>query len=283
MKPATPLEIRIATREELDLVLDWAAAEGWNPGLTDAAPFHAADPEGFLVALLRGTPVAVISATRYGDTFGFIGFYMVRPDARGRGHGLALWQAAMARLAGRNVGLDGVPAQQDNYRKSGFALAHRNIRYEGRSERSSPAAGLVELAAVPPQELAAYDRAFFPVERGAFLQQWITQPGTLALGMVQGQSLRGYGALRPCRTGYKMGPLFADTPEIAAGLFNSLCARLDEGTPVFLDVPECNTEAVELAQRHRMHPMFETARMYTGAIPDLSLGRTYGVTSFELG
>ncbi len=31
----------------------------------------------------------------------------------------------------RTIGLDGVLAQQENYRKSGFQLAYRNIRYCG--------------------------------------------------------------------------------------------------------------------------------------------------------
>jgi len=32
-----------------------------------------------------------------------------------------------------------------------------------------------------------------------------------------------------------------------------------------------------------MKPVFETARMYTGAAPDLPLPKLFGVTSFELG
>ena len=37
----------------------------------------------------------------------------------------------MARLEGRVVGLDGVVDQQANYQRSGFVLAHRNIRFGG--------------------------------------------------------------------------------------------------------------------------------------------------------
>jgi hypothetical protein len=32
-----------------------------------------------------------------------------------------------------------------------------------------------------------------------------------------------------------------------------------------------------------LYPVFETARMYRGRVPDLSLARTYGITTFELG
>ena len=134
---ASECTIRTMRRDEVDLAVEWAAAEGWNPGLHDAGCFLAADPQGFLVGELDGEPVAVISAVRYGRDFGFVGFYIVRPGARGRGYGLAIWGEAMRRLEGRNVGLDGVVEQQANYRKSGFELAHRNVRYEGRGSGSA--------------------------------------------------------------------------------------------------------------------------------------------------
>ena len=120
--------VRTMSRAELDLAVDWAAAEGWNPGLHDAMAFHAADPGGFLVALRNDVPAACISVIRYGDDFGFLGFYIAHPSARGQGCGIQVWRAGMARLAGRTIGLDGVPAQQDKYRKSGFTLAWRNVR-----------------------------------------------------------------------------------------------------------------------------------------------------------
>ncbi len=42
--------IRLATRAELDTIIDWAAREGWNPGIDDGNAFWAADPEGYWVA-----------------------------------------------------------------------------------------------------------------------------------------------------------------------------------------------------------------------------------------
>ncbi len=112
-------------------MVEWAAQEGWNPGLTDADCFYAADPAGFLVGRLGDEPIGCISVVRYEPAFAFLGFYIVKPEQRGRGHGFRLWQAGMARLNDRVVGLDGVIAQQENYKKSGFVLAHRNIRFGG--------------------------------------------------------------------------------------------------------------------------------------------------------
>jgi hypothetical protein len=48
-------------------------------------------------------------------------------------------------------------------------------------------------------------------------------------------------------------------------------------------VPGINVEAIALAQDFGLAPVFETARMYTGAIAPLQLERVFGVTSFELG
>jgi len=122
------LEIREMIRRELDLACDWAAVEGWNPGLYDAECFYRTDPHGFFIGLLDGEPIGSISAVAYGKSYGFLGFYIVKPDYRGQGFGIQLWNAGMERLQGRNIGLDGVVAQQDNYKKSGFTLAYRSVR-----------------------------------------------------------------------------------------------------------------------------------------------------------
>lgn len=282
--PHDHFTIRTMTRPEVNIAIDWAAAEGWNPGLHDAQAFYAADPGGFLVGLLDDMPVAVISAVKYGEHFGFIGFYRVQPGYRGRGFGLRIWQAALARLSGRTIGLDGVVAQQDNYRKSGFALACRNIRYQGAGGGPAPLDAAVQpLADVPFEQVAAYDRRFFPAERHAFLRCWLAQPGASALGLVQHGALCGYGVLRPCQTGFKIGPLLADNPALAERLLLALRARAGADVPIFLDTPAANLAAVALAQRDGMKMVFETARMYLGPAPDLPLDGLFGVTTFELG
>lgn len=277
--------IRSMAREDLALALDWAAAEGWNPGLADAACFHAADPDGFLIAEEGGEPVGCVSAVRYGAGFGFLGFYIVRPGFRGRGHGLALWRAAMDRLAGRVVGLDGVVAQQANYRRSGFTLLHRNIRYGAAAPRPPEAGGLPEAvpaARLPFAEIAAFDRRFFPAAREAFLRAWLGAPGHVARAVPGPEGLCGYAVLRPCREGSKIGPLFAQDPAAARALFAALLRAAPPG-PVFLDLPEPNADAIAMATAAGMAPAFETARMYAGPAPALPLGAIYGITSFELG
>jgi len=277
-------KIRTMFRDEANIAIDWAASEGWNPGLYDVDCFYAADPEGFLVGELNNEPIATISAVKYGETFGFIGFYIVKPEYRGQGYGIQIWNAALERLSGRNIGLDGVVAQQSNYKKAGFELAYRNIRYEGLSGGTQPEnPEVIDLSRLPFDAVDAYDRPFFPGNRTQFLKSWLNQPESIALGIMQKGKLAGYGMVRACRSGYKIGPLFADSPELAESLFISLKAGVMPGKPIYLDVPEMNQDAVALAEKHKMKLVFETARMYTGTCPDLPLNRLFGVTSFELG
>ena len=129
------LRIRSMRPDEISIAVDWAAAEGWNPGLADAACFSTVDPDGFLVGELDGAPAATICCVNYGATFAFLGLYIVRKDVRGCGHGLKIWNAALAHAGPRVIGLDGVVAQQQNYKKSGFKFAYANVRYGGRSPR----------------------------------------------------------------------------------------------------------------------------------------------------
>ncbi len=278
------LDIRAMTRGELDTAIEWAAAEGWNPGLADGDPFYNADPTGFFRASLNGRMAACVSAIRYGADYGFVGFYICHPDYRGRGLGWQTWQAGLAHVSGRTVGLDGVVAQVANYEKSGFALAHRNIRFSGIVSCAPPAdARLRPIDAGLADAVAAYDTPFFPARREGFLQDWLAAaPTRRGYALVTDGRRTGYGVIRQCREGYKVGPLFADDAGAADVLFRALAATAS-GAVVSLDPPEPHAQAIALAERWGMAPVFETARMYRGPAPDLPLQRTFGITTFELG
>ena len=275
--------IRTMRPDEIPIAIEWAAAEGWNPGLADAACFASVDPQGFLIGELDGQPAATVSCVNYDARFAFLGFYIVRPDLRGEGFGLQIWNAAIAHAAARVIGLDGVAAQQDNYRKSGFALAYANVRYGGVvAAPDAPRSGIVALGEVPFADVAADDATVFSAPRSSFLRAWIGASGHLGCALVRDGKLAGWGVIRPCRTGRKIGPLVADDRAAAEAVLSALLAKAGGGE-IFLDVPGINREAIALAESLGLAPVFETARMYTGAITPLRLERVFGVTSFELG
>ena len=95
-------------------------------------------------------------------------------------------------------------------------------------------AGMLQAAEVAFDRLLAYDDVCFigrgnPV-RGEFLRRWIRLPGGAAYVAVEdgGGRVTGYGCRRPCidkqpRT-HLIGPLYADSPDIAEALLRRLCA-----------------------------------------------------------
>ncbi len=277
-------EIATASADDVRMIMGWTRDEGWNPANTDRWAFHAVDPCAFLVGRLAGEPVACISVVRYGAAFAFLGCYIARPAVRGKGFGIQVWRAGMARLAGRNVGLDGVPAQQDNYRKSGFRRAWNNVRHEGVPAEAGLPAGvsLVDAQGIAFDTLAAYDRRFFPEPRDSFLAPWITAPERTALVAIKDGGLAGFGVVRASAAAARVGPLYAATPAIAAALAGAL-SRATPGASIAIDVPEINPAATRLAAELGLKPAFPTARMYTGATPEVDYAGLYGVTSLELG
>lgn len=277
------LRIRTMRPDEISIAVDWAAAEGWNPGFRDAPCFSLVDPDGFLIGELDGAPAATISCVNYSTSFAFLGFYIVREDLRGRGHGLRIWNAAVAHASPRVIGLDGVVAQQQNYRKSGFKRAYANVRYGGTVVAPDPQrVSVVPLNDVPLALVAADDATVFPAPRIQFLRAWIGSPGHVARALVRDDRLAAWGVIRPCRMGSKIGPLVGDDRDAVEAVLAALVAS-STNSEIFLDVPSINRDAIALAEDLGLAPVFETARMYTGEIPPLRLERVFGVTTFELG
>jgi Acetyltransferase (GNAT) domain len=271
------------TRDDLGLALEWAASEGWNPGVHDADAFLAADPEGFFVLKVDHEPVATLAAVRHGERFGFLGLYITAPDWRGRGFGLQLWRAGRTHLQGRVVGLDAVLEQEKTYARDGFVTDHGTTRHALDLTSNVPGAhrSMVDARELPLDTLVAYDEQLFPDERPAFLEAWIAMPGVACLAVVDGDRVLGWGLRRLCVQGHKVGPLFANDPELADDLLCALAAGVDG--PFYLDIPDPNAAGRALAARHGMTPVFSTVRMYDGPPPSLDLERIFGVTALELG
>ncbi|MFD3334812.1 GNAT family N-acetyltransferase [Streptomyces sp. NPDC058700] len=280
------LSVSPASARDWELVRSWAAEEGWNPGLSDVRAFFAQDPGGFFLGRIDGEPVSAISVVAYDDAYAFLGFYLVRPGLRGLGHGLATWRAALAHAGDRSVGLDGVPAQQDNYRRSGFSTAYRTARYVGEVPApDGPVPGVVAAWRVDPAVLGAYDGGCHHADRPRFLAAWLTTPGHRALVRVVDGRVTGYGVVRPAQDEARVGPLFADTPADAAALLDGLAAEARDfgAVRIAVDMPESNPAAARLAEERGLEPTFETARMYTGPVRPVARERVYGVTTLELG
>jgi GNAT superfamily N-acetyltransferase len=277
------MAIRTMTRAELDTVVGWAGSEGWNPGKYDAPSNHAADPDGYIAAVMGGELVGSISAVRYESHYGFMGFFIVKPDVRAQGIGRLLWSEALRRLEGRVVGLDGVMAMIGTYARSGFVSHHSNVRHRIKAAPATMAPTIRRISSLPLAKLLEFDRAFHPAARAAYLDSWVRIPGSHGFASVTDGQLEGYGIIRPSRSGWRIGPLFANNPLVAANLLDALLASVPAGEEVFMDVPACNREAVKLATSRAEEQLFETSRMYKGPAPAVNWAGVFGVTSLELG
>lgn len=277
------LRIRPMRPDEMSIAIDWAAAEGWNPGFDDAACFATVDAAGFWIGEIDDEAVATVSCVNYDSRFSFLGFYIVRKDCRGLGYGLKIWNAAIAHAGARIIGLDGVVAQQRNYEKSGFVHAYANVRHGGTvMAPNAPHRDVIDLAGIPLAQIAASDATVFPAPRPTFLRRWVGAPRHIGRALVRDGELAAWGVIRPCRTGHKIGPLVACDRAAAEIVLAALLDAINGGQ-VFLDVPAVNAEAVALATGFGLSSVFETARMYTAPIAALRLDRVFGVTTFELG
>jgi GNAT superfamily N-acetyltransferase len=279
--------IRPMSRPELETLVKWAADEGWNPGRYDADIFWQTDPDGFIAAEVGGEFVGGGSIVSYQGNFGFMGFFIVKPKFRGQGLGTQLWFARREILQSRlnasaSIGMDGVFEMQPFYTKGGFKFSHREIRFEGKGIACSLPSSVIPLSALSFDLIRDYDQVHFPAERTDFLKAWITQPESRALGVLENKQLKGYGVIRRCKNGYKMGPLFADNADIALDLFNSLSDHAAEEA-IYIDVPEVNQHAMQIVNDKGMKEVFGCARMYFANKPKLPDATIYGITTFELG
>ncbi|MEP2654624.1 MAG: GNAT family N-acetyltransferase [Sedimentitalea sp.] len=271
------MQVRTMGLSDLELVLGWAQAEGWNPGIDDAAAFFAADPEGFFLAQVDGTPAAAISVVNHDAKHAFLGLYICHPDFRGQGHGFALWARALQHAGARSVGLEGVPDQQANYIASGFEWRGKTVRCAGQPPLGG--GGCRQATLRDGAALRQADRAAIGYDRDRFAQVWFAPSATRQTYILEtdGQ-MQGFATFRQCVEGIKVGPFYAQTEAQAL----ELLAAGPADAPMFIDVPD-GSALHALVGRLGFVPTFETATMVKGVAPQTGFPPYGSVATLELG
>lgn len=297
-------------------MVSWAGREGWNPGLGDADLVWQADPQGFLGMCIAENGISENSNSengvaekciaggaivRHNPMFGFMGLFIVEPEYRGQGLGRKLWFARRDRLLdrlapGASIGLDAVDAMVGFYAAGGFKPFTRHRRFQfvpDPSQWNDLKRGSHQSVGYAPRPyrvedfpaIHAMDLECFPGERANILEPWITQKTGLTLVVPNPNSpneILGFGTIRKCLVGWKIGPLQAHTPEIAKALIEQLI--LDVSAPsVMIDIPDNNPESLRLCQSFGMQEVFGCVRMYFGPPPTLKNEHLFAVLSLEIG
>jgi ribosomal-protein-alanine N-acetyltransferase len=296
------LNIRPLEKSDIPFVTEWARREGFAPGRGDVAIYRNTDRQGLWVGWLGKERVGCIAGVRYNETYGFVGLFLVVPEQRGRGHGVALWRHALDHLQDLPcIGLEAAPDRVEDYAGWGFVPASPTHRWQrigdgaedggdgGESAAAARGEGglrLLEGAAIPERAVQWFDAQREPTPRPHFLGPWLQHQAGTVLALVDGEgACHGFGRIRPCLLrrgeGWRIGPLLADTP---AGARRLLCGLLRRHRGVVLiDAPEANGSAAPLLRSLDFEVVSSTLRMVRGTPPAVPLNDVYGLACLELG
>ena len=294
----------VSVEEFRSTTIEAALNEGWRPALDDSEVFFTADPHGHFVGELDGKPISYISAVKYCDNFAFGGYYIVDKAYRGSGYGLAMFkhvQKILLESDKLNYGLNGVLELVPLYETYGFKRAWTNRRMEfdisycvsQLESFTSPIDISVQPAKQVNQDLlSAYDTTVFGAPHDVFLKALLNAPNSLSFAATdQNGDVLGFVSVRRTireNDGWKIGPLFADSTQIAKSLlkhvFGEVAKNLQKRKVVTMDVPyNLNPEANAVAKELNGTFVVDCIRMFTKEIPAFPKQKVFGVTTLVVG
>ena len=247
------------------------------------------------IAWLDQEPIGCIAGVRYNLDYGFIGLYLVVPHQRGHGYGKQLWKHALDHLADLTcIGLEAAPARILDYAGWGFESSSTTTRWScfNKGELDDlwgglpPGLQVVEGSDVPSEAVQLYDAQREPSPRPHFLADWLGhQSGQVLALLDENGNCHGFGRIRPCLLqdgeGWRIGPLLADSPGLAAYLIRKLQQR--HPGALLIDTPGFNSAAKELMLTLGFRAESETMRMYRGGLPEVDLTDVFALACLELG
>ncbi|MGH2381550.1 MAG: GNAT family N-acetyltransferase [Candidatus Limnocylindria bacterium] len=197
--------------------------------------------------------VGVGSGISYGR-LGFVGNMVVDADHRRRGIGAAILQAVIGFLEERGTTRMELYATADGrplYARHGFELTGPSAMVRvprGAVAHVNDRITLGEADADTEADLAAYDAPRFGGDRGILLREALDDPDRPLILARRAGKILGYGWIRP--EGERIGPLVADTPEIAAALIGDAFDRLPRADELTLNLPSDNVAGAEWLAAH---------------------------------
>ncbi len=289
--------IRPLQDSDIHHVTRWSRIEGFAPGTGDVGIYKHTDQQGLWIGSIGTTPIGCIAGIRYNQLYGFIGLFLVKKEHRGHGYGLKLWNQALDHLSDLPcVGLEAAPDRINDYSSWGFQPSSLTTRWElakfdAISSKIQPnklpnGITILEGKLIPNNVVQAYDANREPSPRPHFLSDWLSHPAGDVLALIDDQgSCHGFGRIRPCLLqkgeGWRIGPLLADTPQLAQLLLLKLLDR--HPGIVLIDSPGLNPFAPNLLISLGFQQISSTLRMYKGSQPPISMHEIYGLACLELG
>lgn len=290
------LSLRCMGEKDLEMVMNWCKEEEWNVGKYDAAAYYALDPKGHFLFLLDKQPVGAISIVKYSPQLFAIGPFIVKKEYRNKGFGSQIWQYAIELLEKNNNAtacLNSVPAQISRYAGSGFKKDFHIQRWQKSfikktSNVEETRENLKQLNSVSIESIIEYDQSIFSAPRKKLLAKFIQNEHIVGFASADEKGkITGFGLIRPCIQGYRIGPLYADHIENAQKLFQTLLGKANNST-VFIDAPSHNPYIEPFTSFFNLDRVSEadTVAMFRGEVPitlNTNNHKNYAICSLEVG
>lgn len=293
--PLSPrLSFRHMEEKDLEMVMNWCKEEGWNIGQFDASAYHALDPQGHFLFLLNKQPIGAISIVKYSPKLFAIGPFIVKKEYRHKGYGKQIWQHAINLLEENKdytAGLYSVPIQISRYANSEFKESFQVQRWQKNNIKNTSNLEKIEEGLQPINEcsielMLEYDQSLFSASRKKLFTKFIENPCIVGFLSTDNQGkVNGFGLIRPCIEGYRIGPLYADDFENAQKLFLTLLHKVNN-TSVFIDAPANNPRIKSFTDYFGLDRISEadTMAMVRGEMPAQNNNyKKYAICSLEVG
>ena len=247
------LHLRTAGTDDLPRVAELRERVGW--AVHEWALRAVLDPPHArcLVAVDGANNViGVGSGISYG-ALGVVGNMIVDPSHRRRGIGAAILEGVVDFLDERGctrLELSATDAGRPLYEKYGFTLAGPGVSAVVPRQARADDDGAAELTDAGPAslaELAAYDAPRFGGDRSPLIASMLADTARPLVVARRDGEVAGWAWVRP--DAERVGPLVADTPDVAAALVGDALRRLPTARTVRLNFPAANRAGADRLRR----------------------------------
>ena len=233
------VQIREMGLADIPAGLALCRASGWNQTEHDWRHFLTTAPHGALAAVEHGQLIGTVATLPYGP-FAWISMVLVDPAARRRGIGTLLLERGLALIPDPIVArLDATPAGEPLYRKLGFLGEYRLARWflDVDTRGASSATAARPLTSADLRAVHDIDARVFGASRATLLERLASEAPEYAWAVERDGRLHGYLLGRHGHVREQLGPLVAESADVAEHLLDA-CLAANPQRAVFLDAPD---------------------------------------------
>ena len=267
------LDFHTITQADRDQCMKLFEMAGWGNTVDDFRRMLHYAPDGCFIA--EGE-IGMVSTVNYGSV-GWIGNLIVNPDNRNRGIGAELMKKAIKHLRESGVSsirLDAVQRAVSLYRRLGFKMEFRSLRYRGTAQtgKGRRAANMIESDL---EDVIELDESYFGTNRGVMLKRVYAEYPEHCFTVWDNSKIEGYIMAKMGDPVNRVGPWICnpEKPELAGQLWNSLMQSF-EGEEMWIGIPEENRTSVDIVEATGFIEQPSAIRMCLGECK--TMGDVYG-------